>query len=181
MIFIQLEGVNETLLTLSSIKEELPGCISRALNRSLEMVKTEQARRTMAKYRVKNSKILSSMNVFKSSKATLEGRVVSGGRPIGLDYFRLTPNTRGKKKKIVKAEVKRTGLKEIPNAFIAYHSGRLGAFVRTTDTSYPIRRLMAPSAPQMLGNTSILDYLQGYAEDNFQKRLEHELGRVMYK
>lgn len=181
MIAVRLNGLDETLLSLSSVQKELPGCISRALNRSLEMVKTEQVRRAVKKYNVKSSKILSTVNIFKSSNSTLEGKIISGGRSIGLDYFKLTPKKRLERRRTVQAEVKRTGLKSIPNAFIAYRSGKLGAFVRTSESSFPIRRLVGPSAPQMLGNQSILDFLQGYTDEKFRIRLDHEIDRVMQK
>ena len=42
-----------------------------------------------------------------------------------------------------------------------------------------IKRLMSPSAPQMLGEMSILDYLQGFAEEKFNMRFEHEMGRLI--
>ena len=42
-----------------------------------------------------------------------------------------------------------------------------------------IKRLVGPSAPQMLGEENILEYLQGYAQDKFKERLTHELGRLM--
>ena len=38
---------------------------------------------------------------------------------------------------------------------------------------------MSVSAPQMLGNLSILEYLQGYADEKFRMRLEHEINRVI--
>ena len=44
MIGVKLEttGINEIINTLGKYESELPACISRAINRSLEMVKTEQ-------------------------------------------------------------------------------------------------------------------------------------------
>ena len=69
---------------------------------------------------------------------------------------------------------------------LAYHSGKLGAFERTGRfitkngrKRETIKRLMSVSAPQMLGNLSILEYLQGYADEKFRMRLEHEIDRVI--
>ena len=62
---------------------------------------------------------------------------------------------------------------------LAYNDGRLGAFKRKTSSAFPIERLMGPSAPQMLGEMSILDYLQGFAEEKFNMRFEHEMGRLI--
>ena len=182
MIGVKVEatGINEVINTLGKYESELPGCISRAINRSLEMVKTEQIRNFAQK-----SKLLSSVNIFKTSKSNLTGSIISSGRVIGLDHFKLNPKTRTKGK-IVQAAVKKGGYKSLPNAFIAYKSGHLGAFERTGKfitkngrKRETIKRLMSVSAPQMLGNLSILEYLQGYADEKFRARLEHEINRVI--
>ncbi|HEY4534274.1 MAG TPA: phage tail protein [Fusobacterium sp.] len=181
MITVDLKGIEKIIENNRTLQKELPGCISRAINRSLEMVKTEQIRKTQEHYHIKRTKLFSTVNIFKSSPNILQGRIVSGGRPIGLDHFKLTPNKRLKKRKILQVEVERTGLKSLPNAFIAYHSGKLGAFIRTTEKRYSIKRLTGPSAPQMLGNISILEYLQGYADEKFNMRLDYEVNRVMFR
>lgn len=187
MIGVKLEvtGINEIINSLGKYENELPGCISRAINRSLEMVKTEQIRKTMKTYYVKKNKLSSTINVFKTNKNGLKGSIISSGKVIGLDHFKLNPKTR-KKRKIVQVAVKKGSLKSLPNAFIAYKSGKLGAFERTGKfitrngrKRETIKRLMSVSAPQMLGNLSILEYLQGYADENFRMRLEHEIDRVI--
>jgi hypothetical protein len=187
MIGVKLEttGINEIINTLGKYESELPACISRAINRSLEMVKTEQVRKTMESYYSQRSKLGSSINIFKTNKNNLLGSIISSGKVIGLDHFKLNPKTR-KKGKIVQVAVKKDGLKSLPNAFIAYHSGKLGAFERTGRfitkngrKRETIKRLMSVSAPQMLGNLSILEYLQGYADEKFRMRLEHEIDRVI--
>ena len=38
---------------------------------------------------------------------------------------------------------------------------------------------MGLSAPQMLGEMSILDYLQGFMEEKFNMRIDYELGRIL--
>ena len=193
MIGVKVEatGINEIINTLGKYESELPGCISRAINRSLEMAKTEQIRKTMEIYYVKKNKLSSTINVFKSTKSSLKGEITSGGRPIGMDHFLLNPKTRPKSgRKMVTGAIKRDGIKNLPNAFIAYYSGKLGAFERTNRFNIIegkrkkykraiIKRLRGPSAPQMLGNLSILEYLQGYADEKFKMRLEHEINRVI--
>nr|DAS86665.1 MAG TPA: minor tail protein Z [Caudoviricetes sp.] len=182
---LNIDGLEKSISGIERYKKELPACIARAINRSLEMVKTEQIRKTMESYSVQRAKLSSTINIFKSSKDNLTGNISSRGRAIGLDHFKLTPKTR-KRKASVKASVMKTGYKALPHAFIAYHSGKLGAFERTGEFGFRgnskrehIRRLMGPSAPQMLGNLSILEYLQGYADEKFRMRFEHEIDRVI--
>ena len=114
MIGVKLEvsGINEIINVLGRYEAELPGCISRAINRSLEMAKTEQIRKTMEIYYVKRNKLSSTINVFKSTKSSLKGEITSGGRPIGMDHFLLNPKTRPKSgRKMVTGAIKRDGIK----------------------------------------------------------------------
>ena len=181
MLNIKLDESNlrqiENFLEL--MPNQLPGAIARAINRSLAMTKTEQLRSSTSMYTIARGKLAESITEYKASSGNLTGKIYSSGKVIGLDHFKLSPKTRSKRKKMVSASVKKGGMKSLPNAFIAYNDGRLGAFKRKTSSAFPIERLMGPSAPQMLGEMSILDYLQGFAEEKFNMRFEHEMGRLI--
>ena len=170
----QLDQIQETL---KEAPEKLPKAVAFAINRSLEMTRTEQVRQAMAKYTIKRGDLLADLKIIKANSNTLYGRIESKGSVIELDHFKLDPKIRNNKR--VKAGVKNQRMKHIPNAFIAYHDGRLGAFVRTSEASLPIKRLKGPSAPQMLGEVTILEYLQGFMEEKFNIRIDHELGRIL--
>ena len=170
----QLEKVESAL---SQFPDKFPKAVAFAVNRSLAMTKTEQMRRTTAMYTVARGKLAESINVFNANPGNLVGKINSKGGMIGLDHFKLNPKTR--RKTMVSAVVKKGEGGDLPNAFIAYSDRRLGAFTRETGKSLPIKRRMGPSAPQMLGELSILDYLQGFMEEKFNIRIDHELGRIL--
>ena len=184
---IDTNGVNEIIEKYKDECNKIPESVSRAINRSLEMTKTEMIRVAKKKYTVRESKLRNSINIFKSHKHNLNGTIISSGRTIGFDHFKLTPKVRIKRR-ILKVEIIRGNQKALPHAFIAYKSGRLGAFERTgTFKSIPgkrkdirretIKRLRTTSAPQMLGNKDTISYLQGYATEKFKQRLIHEIER----
>lgn len=158
--------------------QKINNAVSLSINRSLEMTRTEQIRRAMEKYSVKKKDLLEGLSLSKANSGNLLGKILSKGETIGLDHFKLNQKTR-KNGKEVKVDVKKSGMKSLANAFIAYNDGRLGAFVRTSDARLPIKRLKGPSAPQMLGEMTIIEYLQGFVEDKFNMRLEHELERLL--
>ena len=162
-----------------NLKGKMPNALANAINRSMEMVKTEALRQATSKYTIKKGELSDSIKFTKSSGGNLTARIVSTGSVIGLDHFKLTPKTRGKYKKTVNSIVKKGEGGSIPNAFIAYSDGRLGAFKRKGEKRLPIERLMGPSAPQMLGEDSILEYLQRFMEEKLNMRLEHEIERLM--
>ena len=182
------DKVNEILEKYKDESNNIPVCISRAINRTLEMTKTEMIRTANKKYTVKSSKLRNSINIFKSNKRSLNGSVVASGKSIGLDHFKLSPKVRIKRKRILKVEIIRGDIKMLPHSFIAYRNGRLGAFERTGNfreipgkrkmiRKETIRRLLSTSEPQMLGQKDTISYLQGYAEDKFIDRLIHEIER----
>ncbi len=181
MIEIKLDNgqIEQIERILEEFPTKLPKSLAHAINRTLEMTKTEQLRQSTAKYTVKRNKLSENIKLFRANSGNLRGEIYSSGSVIGLDHFKLTPKKRGKRKQTVRPVVKKGEGGVLPNAFIAYHDGRLGAFKRTSAKSLPIKRLKGPSAPQMLGEMTILEYLQGFAEEKFNIRFEHELGRLL--
>lgn len=181
----QLEKVESAL---SQFPDKFPKAVAFAVNRSLAMTKTEQMRRTTAMYTVARGKLAESINVFNASPGNLVGKINSKGGMIGLDHFKLNPKTR--RKTMVSAVVKKGEGGDFPHAFIPYFDGRLGAFERSGNfkkvvsksgkitSRETIKRIMGLSAPQMLGEMSILDYLQGFMEEKFNMRIDYELGRI---
>ena len=172
----QLEQIEKVLV---EFPEKIPKSVAHAINCSLEMTKTEQLRQSTAKYTVKRNKLSENIKLFRANSGNLRGKIYSSGNVIGLDHYKLTPKKRGKRKQTVNAVVKKGEGGTLPNAFIAYNDGRLGAFVRTSSARLPIKRLKGPSAPQMLGEMSILEHLQGFVEEKFNMRFEHEIERLL--
>ncbi|CAM3107658.1 MULTISPECIES: phage tail protein [Streptobacillus] len=176
---IKLEyDVESTVKEFEKAPKELKKAISFAINRTLVMVKTRQLKSATDEYSVKRKDLSKNLNLKKSTTSTLNGVINVVGSPLGLDHFKLVPRFRSKNK-VVRAAVKRGATKVLPNAFIAYHNGFLGAFSRVGKSSLPIKRLKGPSAPQMLGGSTIIEKLQGFAESKLKERLEHEIRRLI--
>ncbi|WP_211491742.1 MULTISPECIES: hypothetical protein [unclassified Fusobacterium] len=182
--------LEKTAEAMDLTTKEVRKCISRALNRTLTSTRAEQIRQTRENYTISATKLRNSINLFTSNSNNLKAKLISSGRPIGLDHFKLSPKKRLKRPRTLMIEVKKGELKSLPHSFIAYKDGKLGAFSRTGRfKTIPgkkgsiqreiIRRLYSASEPQMLGNTNIINYLQGYADEKFTERLEHELDRVI--
>ena len=179
MFTVDVQGLDKINITLENYYKNIPKAAAHALNRTLAMVKTQQTKMAREKYQVKRAAVFKNNNIIKASSSNLEGKLISKGSGLGLDNFKLNPSRRLKNKKEVTVVVKNNIRKRIQGAFIAYNDGKLGVFVRKGSTNYPIKRLVGPSASQMLGEENILEYLQGYAQDKFKERLTHELSRLI--
>lgn len=180
MIVVSLDerALGDITSFLQRAPKKVPVIISRTLNRTLDMTKAEQVRRARDTYEIKAGKLRENYRVKKSNPGSLFGEIVSSGSPIALEHFKLSSKRRSKTP--LKAAVKKGGLKTLGRrAFIAYQDGHGGAFARKTAKRIPIKRLYGLSAPQMLGEEGILEYLTGYSQEKFNERFQHEFEREM--
>ena len=180
MIVVALDerALGDITSFLQRAPKKVPVIISRTLNRTLDMTKAEQVRRARDIYEVKAGKLRENYRVKKSNPGSLYGEIVSSGSQIALEHFRLSSRRRSKVP--LKVAVKKGGLKPLGRrAFIAYQDGHGGAFARKGAKRIPIKRLYGLSAPQMLGEEGILEYLTGYSQEKFNERFQHEFEREM--
>lgn len=179
MIVVALDerALGDITSFLERAPKKVPVIISRTLNRTLDMTKAEQIRRTRDIYEIKSGKLRENYRVKKSNPGSLFGEIVSTGSPIALEHFRLSRKKRSRVP--LKAAVKKGGMKSLGDGFIAYHDGHGGAFAREGAKRIPIERKFGPSAPQMLGEEGILEHLTGYSQEKFNERFQHEFEREM--
>ena len=68
----------------------------------------------------------------------------------------------------------------LESAFIAQVGGHRGVFEREGPARFPIRELFGPASPQMMySNGDVLDDIEQKMADTYEKRIEHEILRVM--
>lgn len=169
---------------LSHIENGAPKAINNALNRTIDGVRTDVARKITKMYDIKMTDVRAGMKVRKSTMATLRASVNGAGSPIPLIKFRVTPNKPGYQAPgtVLRASVKRSGGKPIPDAFVAKMSnGHIGVFERSGKASKPIEQLYGPAIPQMMNEANIQKEVMTGAESRFEKRLDHEIAYLLGK
>lgn len=72
-------------------------------------------------------------------------------------------------------QVKKGSGSLVPRSFD--HGGRF--FARTSKKRFPIKGLYGPSVPQLFGNPDVMDAMEEAGMDMYEKRLEHELDRLI--
>ncbi len=142
------------------LPQDTRGAISRAINRTLEMIKTEGVRIARDRYTAKNADISKHTRILKSNKETLQGHVFfSGKKGVPLGDFKATPkinpNWKGVKPKDrkpklgVSVQIKSTQAggtfktRRAPNGeklFWAWKSGYLRLVYREKGTRSPALR-----------------------------------------
>ena len=173
---IDAKRVLEVLNNLKATPEQIKTIQKATVYRVTKMARTDIVRDTKEKYTV------SAKDLRKSLKITLDvdssgfyGIIKSTGSPLPLTAFKMSPAKVTKTKRRLSAEVKKGGLKPIKRGFLIAK----GPYQRTSVRRYPIKRPYGPSAPQMFGEDSVLDSINKKATENLEKRLVHEIGRVL--
>jgi bifunctional DNA-binding transcriptional regulator/antitoxin component of YhaV-PrlF toxin-antitoxin module len=175
------EMMKEVKEKLGDMQHKAPNAISNALNRAVTNVASNISKEVRSKYAIKAGDIKETITRNKSSRPTLSASVVSKGKLIPLDRFKVSPKTvQPKRKKPIKVAVKKEGLKEVLGAFVADING-IKVFERTSKSRLPIRRLFGPSVPQMLNNEEIRKKIEDEGQETFHKRLDHEINRILEK
>lgn len=176
---------NVNLKSIASNVNSLPGGINRAvaatLNRVSTGMKTETSRQVRKRYNIKNADVkrYGNIKVTKAKTSTLAIILSSTGQNIPLIKFNTNPkNIRAVK--VLKASVKRSGRKSIPGAFVASMNGaHLGVFKRVGKTRLPVEEKYGPAVPVMMNNPEIQESLNEQAYIRMNKRLDHEINRVL--
>lgn len=180
MITVDAKKIKEIEKQLGSFKSKAPSVIYKSLNRAAENARTNASRKARETYEIKASTVRDTIKLIRANKSNLRAIVRSVGYRMGLIKFKVSPkNPRPQNPpKVLKAAVKKTGLKEVMGAFVANINGNK-VFKRTTKSRLPIEQLFGPAVPQILGTENVRGYIESEALKTFDTRIEHEINRVM--
>ncbi|MGN1369367.1 MAG: hypothetical protein ACI4WX_10890 [Aristaeellaceae bacterium] len=96
------------------------------------------------------------------------------GRTIPLIHFVRSPGTP------VHVSVMKGAGATLDHAFDANVNGHFGIFERVGKKRFPIKELYGPSTPQMMySNEAVLDKVEEKVVETFEKRLDHEISRIL--
>lgn len=180
MITVNADKMKEIEKRLSQYHKQAPAVVSRALNRAATNVKSNASKKAREIYRIKAQDVNKTFKIKRASRNSLGASVVSSGGSIGLEKFKTNARVpSAKKPRAFKAAVKKQGsLRTILRGFVANISG-VKVFQRTSKKRLPIQRLFGPPVPQMVDNPEVRRYIEEQAVATYEKRLDHEIKRVM--
>lgn len=172
---------------LRQIQSQFPQAVARAVNRTMDGLRTDAVRETTAKYFVKAKDVRASLSFRKATAGNLMGAMVSKGKRHSLADYKLTPNapTPGKRPSVRGAVKKAGGLKPLSRAFLVKRAdGRYFPYYRIGYDSgnrqhAEIRSYISPSMPQIVKNEETVRAMELGAEERFAKRLDHEVMRIL--
>lgn len=173
-----LERANNAL---RGILSECPKAVARAVNRTMDGMRTDAVRETTQKYFVKAKEVRSSITFRKATAGNLMGAMVSRGRRHSLADYQLMPKTpKPGRMTALKGAVKREGgLKSLSSAFLVRRGGKYVPFYRSGRGKWEIKSFVSPSMPQIIKNEETVRAMERGAEERFSKRLDHEIMRLL--
>lgn len=178
-IVIDKESIKDVERRLGKFPDKAPNAIANALNRSVSNVSSNIVKEVRKNYHIKAVDVKNTLKIFKASRSRLGAEVRSSGKPLGLNKFKVSPKTVNPKRKTqLKIAVKKDGVKQILGAFIANLNG-IKVFKREGKRRFPIARKFGPSVPQMIGNKERVNTINHEAWLTYEKRLNHEINRVL--
>ena len=153
---------------LTSIPDGMEKATASAINRALSMTKTAASRKVRERYNVKAKYVKDSISIRRAGKSNLTGKsnligtMISRGTPIRLINFKVNPSRPNpKRRKPITVSVKKSGGGALKGAFVAEMSNEsVGVFERVGLSRLPIQQLYGPSAPQMIGEDTIISELE---------------------
>lgn len=178
-IDVDKNKISEVEKALGSYYKQAPTAIFRALNRAATNINSNIKKEVRKEYNIKAGDVNETLTVKRANKSNLSASVMSMGGLTPLDKFKVSPKTiNPNRKSPIKIGVKKDGVKVVLDAFVADVNGTK-VFQRTGEARLPIRMLFGPSVPQMLSNEDIRKEIETQGQETFEKRLSHEIDRIM--
>lgn len=181
MIVLDLKQTKKLEAIFENTPKQVPIVVTRAINRAAVAARTQMAREARQLYNVKHGVVLRTIKVKKSSYGNLEAEIRSrdtniplysfGARKIGSSVY--VSVKRGSGKKLTGGPF--IGTLKNPRG----ESGATNVFTRVSESRGPLKGFYGPSIPQMIGNEEAMSKVGDRASEILDKRLSHEISRLL--
>ena len=151
-----------------------------AVDRAAATAKTRAGQFAASEYTVNKGDFMGNVRV--STKVDS-----SGGSAVSVDvgFFGkvlplLTFNTRLSKDGQITTQVKRNGgAATLQHAFAERVFGQIAVFERVGTPRFPVEQKFGPSTAHMMQNEQVVEKMDEAIRDTFEKRMEHEVTRIL--
>lgn len=177
MIKMDIRGIEEAKKALKNTPEQAQIAIARALNRAAKTGRSQMARSTTKRYRVKHAEVLKTMKVLHAHRSRLNASISSKGRALQLVKFVKVSSSGGKGSRPVTVSVRKGKSKKIAGAFVAKgrENNLPNVLSRTTKKRYPLKTHQTIAIPVMIGSEGVMPEVEAKTQEMLEKRIAHEL------
>ena len=195
-------GFKEVERILGDMHKKAPSVLFNVINRVTSNIRKNLSKKVLKRYGIKSAEVKKTVKTKRASKSNPSAYVSSSGEALPLIKFKVKPTDvisqkliKIKDRKSVKGKVlKSQKLKVIRHAFVQkMPSGHIGVFRRklisenlkkmagNSAIKKTIHELHGPSVPQMVANEEVMKRILTEATETYNKRLEHEIKRILGK
>lgn len=179
-VTVTADHVKQAENLLSHVNGGAAQALSRALNRAVHSARANAVRGVRDEYTAKAGDVRKSIRLKMSKPNDLQAEVNSSGSPLSLSSFDVKPKTvNGARRSPIRVGVRKGSAVKMGRAFVARVGGNLHVFERVGKARLPIEKKFGPSVPQMMGNPRLVEYIADRARKDIDKRLNHEIGRLI--
>jgi len=180
---VTVDMAEDALARAAKLLAGIPGgakkAVGSALSRAAATGKTYAKTPVSEEYAISSGQFLrytKTINHYRESGGTLSVELGFRGNVIPLMQF----NTRVSRDGRVTTEVKRGRSSTLTSAFYARMGSHAGIYERLASSRFPVQELYGPATPQMMySNEAVLDRMEEHMAETFDKRIDHEMLRVM--
>ena len=183
MITITAEQIERVNLILSGVPGGIEKALSSTIRRANNTVRSETLKGITTVYAITRQNVRAETTIkvrTQSSDGGIVGTVLFAGHKIPLYRFNVSPTIPIQRATVSAAVLAGNGRTPFQDAFIArMQSGHTGMFERDGSKRLPISEFMGPSTAQMAGNSIVLADVEEKAQEVINKRVEHEITRIL--
>lgn len=158
---------------LAALPKEIRLAALNAQRYAVAELKKSAVEETVRKYYITKSRVKKAMSSIPG------GFKVRGGMQ-SLDHYKLSPTSPTKKYSLRGAVRRDSGLKSLGGRAFLMRGAKAGGkpFKRLSRKRFPVKLIIGPSIPQIVGNDETGELLQERGEELFRRRLEEALAKL---
>lgn len=175
--------------SLGSLKKKAPSVLTKAINVTAKDARTDLTKKAQEAYAVKGGKFNKAMKLKNATTGRLTATLRATGSAMELKDFKVSPAsvpTQTTRPDITKAKVlKGSGMKPLQmgtlKAFVAkFRSGHVSVVQRRGPARLPLKKLLSPAIPQMLGSErKVYGVVKPQIEKNLQKNIGIQIEKLL--
>lgn len=175
--------------SLGSLRSKAPSVLTKAINATAKDARKKLVKKAQESYTVKGGKFNKAMKLKNATAGRLTATLRATGSPMELKDFKVSPASvprQDARPNITKGKVlKSSGMKALQKgnlkAFVAkFKSGHVSVVQRRGPASLPIKKLLSPAIPQMLGSEKqVYGVVKPDIQKDLQKNIEIQIKKLL--
>lgn len=159
-----------------------PKILKNALNSTARKVRQQIIKDSKGRYALKQKKALQSESkILSASASTLEATVLAKGPMRDIMDFMTQPNTKtgaAAAKVLNESSMKPLEAGDLKAFITTFRSGHTAIVQRRGAERLPVKKLLSPAVPHMMGNEEVRAQAEALAYENLQREIEKRIEQV---